>query len=1354
MATATTLVTPTEFQIVQQPRISYSGSRFDHLILRIQDSERGQLFRVITFQELVYIPIETREDPDVMGKQWGVIRGLYDAGVDFIYAAMGVFKPEHLGIGQFYGAAAEAYTEEGAISAARENMGAVIAAMANFPHMRMKPPSPERIGLLLARIERLPRILAVLGHPDPRLARKGLGRDGDMGEADDELLSQQGENLLRGLAKLRQDFVFTVTAHHIERKRLAKALVRMGRWSSQFASRQRGAIGASFSIAIPLAAALGSNTGSSLGSGRTHATSHADSVAHSHGTSEAHSWGHGVSHGETRGEADTASVAVTNGTVVSHGGGVTHSVADTSSWAHTASQAQTSSVADTSSWAHTASQAQTDSVADTSSWAHTNSMAQTDSVADTSSWAHTDSHGTSVSHSSGTSHTVSDGVSSTWSHAVSTGDTTSQGTTQSQTAGLGVTDSSTHAEGTGTMQSNSVVNTRSATGSLQISDGTSHVDTSNTSDTRGVGVTISTSAQAGIPGVANVSGGLATNFNGSHSWGSGTADGSTHGVANGAATTTGQAVGSVMGTSTSQVDTHGTAVSQNVTVGSSQSSGSAHSVSVTDSVGGGTSHVVSNGSFQSTTHGESWGTADTTGGAHTVGHATTRGSADTRGGAHTVGHATTRGTADTRGGAHSVGYAVSHGTADTRGGAHTVGVARSSTWGIARSHSITTGRAHTVSRAESVGESWSEGRSVGRSEGWGRSHTDGQSRAMSIARAGTRGYLGGLGAGIVPGVALTRSWQTEDDVAIHLTALSRQLLSLLNQAAAEGGFYTTATLAVADEGLRAAKAAVVQAFHGPNVPTPVQTVEASDVLRPFMLAFRPSLQPDGDPFGVGLWTKWGTLHTVSMLAALSAPNLFEEGVAMTVQEKMPAGLAFYPLMEGDVILGHQVSPETYDLTTASLKLARKRHFHTAFVGDTGYGKSVAAVRMVYETTLKWKMKTIVLDFGAGWRQLLNAPGLEGHVEIRQLSPGGVRPLRWNPLQIGRNVLPEVQWRSFCDVFGNVAQLGEKRQIHELRAMLRQVYVDAGVLVDDPEVRTHPTWGQVATDEEAALTGAPVGTPLAALTTDQKQRLAVERSRTVGLADLYRALEREIEVVPARDIRRSILEGILFRLHPLVQGAAAMQYAAGPDAVDINEIVPGDWGVAILEGGAFLDEFSKAFLLGWVAWHIYTDAVIQRIRRARTEPAHIQIVFEEANKILSGVDSSSEESGGKTSTAEQFASMWRDSRKYGIYLHLITQSPSLIPSGIMSSCNNLFVAQVKNRKDQDIVIGMLHKSPVGFTDETWRRFLANIPIARSVVKLGYAFDRAQLEPVYIKPNMLNVKEPTDVEIEAALGTISL
>lgn len=452
-----------------------------------------------------------------------------------------------------------------------------------------------------------------------------------------------------------------------------------------------------------------------------------------------------------------------------------------------------------------------------------------------------------------------------------------------------------------------------------------------------------------------------------------------------------------------------------------------------------------------------------------------------------------------------------------------------------------------------------------------------------------------------------------------------------------------------------------------------------------------------------------------------------------------------------MILGHLVSPETGDLTKVPLKLSRKRHFHTAFVGDTGYGKSVAAERMVYETTKQWGLRTIVLDFGAGWRKLLNAPGLEGRVEIRQLSPGGVRPLRWNPLQIGRNILPEVQWRSFCDIFGAIAKLGVRRQVAELREALRRVYLNAGVLVDDPDCRADQTWGHVRADE-VHLVESAAQTPLADLSADERQRLAVERSRLVGLSHLFDEIETKLRGVPPRDsMLRGVLEGILFRLHPLVQGAAAAQYAAGEDAVDLNEIVPDEGGVAVLEGGAFLDDFSKAVLLGWSAWHLYTDAVIVRIRHGVTEEARIQIVFEEANKILAGLDSGGgDDEGSGASTAEQFASMWRDSRKYGIWLHLITQSPSLIPPGILSSCNNLLVSQVKNPRDRDLVIASMHRSEKGFVDEGWRRFLASLPIARAVAKFGYSFDRAELEPCYIQPLRLDVKEPSDEEIMGRLG----
>jgi hypothetical protein len=1291
-----------EFAIVDNGFKVHEG-RVLYQWLSLADGAGRRFFRAVAFRELTYLPIEMRDDPDMLGKQWGALRGLYNASADFVYTAMGVFRPQRLGVVQFYGAAAEAETEASAAREALRRMAAVEATLANFPQSRTEAPDLGRVDLLTERLRRLPKLLAILGHPDPRLARKGLGRDGAMGVADDELMSQQGENLLRGLARLSEDFVFLVTAAFIGRPELTAAMIKMAQVASQVASRQRGSIGAGFSIAVPLAAALSNAYAQNLGHSQSVGRSQADTVSEGWSQSESQSWGHSVGESQSHGVSHTESSTVTDTEGSSHG------VTASTGWGHADSLTNTASGAHTDSVSHTDSGSHTDSVSHTDSGSHAESASHTDSG------SHTESQATGVAHSEGQNWGVSDGASSGWSASAGHTDSASQ----AHATGSGVTASA----GSATGHTDS-----SSTGSSQsqgVSDATSQSNTTSQSQSNTVGVSVS----AGIPGV--VSGSASA----SHGWTDGQAEslGASH--AESSSTGTSQSTGAADSVSHSS----GLAVSASV----SDTVGSGEADSVSAGVSGGVSHSESQGGSSVTTTSESHGSADTVGWADTKGSADTVGRADTKGSADTVGWADAKGAADTR------GWAISRGSADSVSGGRAV----SDT--VSRAHSVSSGVADSESWGESVSEGWSEGKSVGRGVSAGRSHGTGLSEAEGVSLGAGRAFSGGMSAGLMPGVSLSRHWQTEDDVAIRLTEVTRGLESLLNTASHEGGFMTTALLLATDGGERAAQALVPQAFHGPNVPTPVLTVPGAAVLRDHALAFRPSLAPDGDPFRINLlWSKWGTLLTPAMLAALTCPNLFEEGTAVTIQEKLPP-LAFYPELPGEVVLGHQVSPETGDLTLAPLRLSRDAHFHTAFCGDTGYGKSVAAVRLAYETTLHWQLKTIVLDFGAGWRQLLNAPGLAGHVEIRQLSPGGVRPLRWNPLQIGRNILPEVQWRAFADIFGAIAQLGQKRQIHELREILRKVYLAAGVLVDDPECRNDPAWGQVR-PAEAAAAGVAAGTPLAAMDRPTRQALAATRSREVGLADLYRRIEAELATIPPKDIRRAILEGINFRLEPLVQGEAGLQYRAGEGAIDINDIVPGEWGVAVLEGGAFLDDFSKAFLLGWAAWQLYTDAVVLRTRRSASQPAHLQIFFEEANKMLAGLDNggSRDDEGSGLSTADQFANMWRDSRKYGIWLHLVTQSPSLIPPGIMSSCNNLFSAQLKNARDRDAVIAAFARSEKGFVDEPWRRFLASIPVARMVVKLGYQADRARLEPTYIEPLLLEAPEPSDEEIVAALGAIAL
>ncbi len=1289
-----TLPSTPEFTL-QDTGLCLDSGRYLYSWFRLWDSSGGQRFRVVTFKELAYLPIETRDDPDLLGKQWAALRGLYNGDVDFLYTVAGIFAPTHIGVAQFYGAAAEAASEQAAVDEALKRMAAVEAVLANYPFSRLIQPGGERLQLLLERMEQLPHLLAILGHPDPRLAQRGLGRDGALGQEDDELSSQQGEILLRGLAKLREDFVFLVTAAHIGRPLLADALVRMSQIASQYASRQRGAINVGFSIAIPLAAALANAYGGSHSSSESQASGQSDTWSEGWGQGESQSWGHSTGRSQS------------------------HAIAHTES----------SSVTDSESSGRTLSQA--------------TGQADSQGTSHTDSGSHTDSHSTGVAHSEGES----------WSTS------STSGSSQSTSVGSGTTHSSSSGEGSSWSQGQgqSAAVSAGQSSSHSISAGAGQTNSIGVSDSMGQSVSAGRSESSGV----DVSAG--------ENWSSGVNESQSQSASLGASASAdvnagigilGGGVGGGVNASLSESASHGASQS----AGGSQSVGLSQSQGSSLTIGGSTGHSESAGQANST----SVGVADSSGHSQSVSQgvsesqaiggsrSTSQGVAQSQSVSSTSGSFSS--TSQSKGGSRSTTNSESWGTADSTGWAdatsqaHTDSRSQGQADSVVRARSVSSGVADSESWAEGVSESWSEGRAVSRSYQSGRSHGNNTANGQALALAASHNFAGGFSAGIVPGLSIGRSWQTEDDTAIRLTEIARGLESLLNQASMEGGFLTTALLFVGERGERAAASLVPQAFHGPNVPTPVLTVPGDANLRLHALAFRPSLLPESNPFAVPLlWSRWGTLLTPGMLAAYTAPNLFEEGTAVTIQEKLPP-LAFYAERDGDVVLGHLISPETGDLTRVPLRLSRERHFHTAFCGDTGYGKSVAAERMAYETTLRWRLKTIVLDFGAGWRKMLNAPGLDGHVEIRQLSPGGVRPLRWNPLQIGRNILPEVQWRAFCDIFGSIAQLGQKRQIHELRDALRQVYLAHGVLVDDPDCRRDSRWGRVQA-EEVALIHVEAGTPIGLLSGEERQRLAAHRSRTTGLGELYGQIADKLATVPPRDsMLRGVLEGILFRLHPLVQGAAATQYAAGDEATDINEIVPGEWGMAVLEGGAFLDDFSKAFLLGWAAWHLYTDAVILRMRRGATHPAHIQIVFEEANKILAGLDRAGggDESGGGASTAEQFASMWRDSRKYGIWLHLITQSPSEIPQGILSSCNNLFITQLKNPKDRDLVIAGLHRSEKGFVDEGWRRFLASLPVARSVTKLGYSFDRAEVEPCYIQPLLLELTEPSDREIEERLG----
>ncbi|MCP3957017.1 MAG: ATP-binding protein [bacterium] len=178
----------------------------------------------------------------------------------------------------------------------------------------------------------------------------------------------------------------------------------------------------------------------------------------------------------------------------------------------------------------------------------------------------------------------------------------------------------------------------------------------------------------------------------------------------------------------------------------------------------------------------------------------------------------------------------------------------------------------------------------------------------------------------------------------------------------------------------------------------------------------------------------------------------------------------------------------------------------------------------------------------------------------------------------------------------------------------------------------------------------------------------------------------------------------------------------------------------------MNEYAKIAVLGLVAWHLYNDAVVRRRESIGKDAGPVlQIVFEEANKILTGASDGGDDDQGAVATSAQFQTMFRDGRKYRAFMHLIVQTVAGLPPGIMPSCNNAFFGQTKAPMDRDLMMAHLAFSEKGFTDEDYKRFLSRMPQAMAICKLGYSMDIAHTTPFLIRPAMVPGREPSDEEL---------
>jgi DNA helicase HerA-like ATPase len=758
----------------------------------------------------------------------------------------------------------------------------------------------------------------------------------------------------------------------------------------------------------------------------------------------------------------------------------------------------------------------------------------------------------------------------------------------------------------------------------------------------------------------------------------------------------------------------------------------------------------------------------------------------------------------------TVGSGVSHGETQSQGASHSVteaqGVSHIESQGItsgeangvsiARSESNSIGYMSSDTQMHSDTDTKSQADTTASSQG--KSHVDSLAKGTAMARGVSQGFFDGIAVGLAPSVSLGDSNQWQFDPAILLTTILRKQQELLDVITREGGYYTDVyALSSTERGKQALMALIPEAFHGVEdvvmgVQTRTLTPAEDEYIRKHAMAMVPSTREIRFPEAMTAYAD-STLLTMLQASAYLSPGLFEEGTTRSIQEKIPS-FAFDPDLREGITIGLQYSTERGQLTDTLLRMTPERHFHTALIGDTGSGKSVTAERLAYESTRAWKYRTIVLDFGQGWRKALNWPEMEGRVDIRQLYPGAVRPLRWNPLQIPRRIDP-VRYRTLLvELFANAGRMGP-RQLGFMREALTRVYAQNGVIIPEEDsgmfddiwkdkklseekkdriYRNLEEWKYVRDEEEERVIGVArreKGFPaqsmihirLDELAPFERQALMIHRSKRASLAqwvDILRALLRK----HANDINsRSSLQGVLLRVEQLAEGEMRRMYGPGHDTIAIEDLGllgsgEDQWGVAVIEGGAEMDEFSKSALLSVIASILYLDAVVRRreaLGGERFPP--LQIFFEEANKVLSGVDigaASDRDARAGDQTAQIFLNMWRDGRKYDIFLHVLAQTVSELPQGILSSCNNGFFGQTKDDKDRAAILAYLARSTKGFVNSDYDRFIGRMPMAMAIAKLGYTQEIANMEPYLIRSLMLAVSEPSDGEIYEHYQTLGL
>lgn len=1270
-------------------------------VMNPETGNRQRLYKAIKFARTQRVSAGLRQSTALMDMMSQLLTGLWASKTNLIVMIANVIKPEPLGVLFLYGTQATGLTIEDAKEGCELSFQGLIDSMkGSFKTVQLRCLNAKEMEWLREKMYHMQFMTAVRGIPKANpegedLGNKGFGKSNLNPDSHGTL-----EEMIVGMSD--HEYVIEILSTRVNQRTLEgwqrQTQKDMTLWNEQL----QGQKGISANVSLPIMY----TANASQSQGWSKAYTDANSV--NYGTSENYGQTTGQSVGQALSQTYANSLSYTRGQSVTNG--YTHGITQGQSLTLGQTTGQSigtgMSVSNSTGNSLGLSYNQNDGISNNFSTSQSTNVGQGQSL------------NVSQGHSEGSSYSFNQGQSASSSHSI--GSSQSLGYSQGQNVSMSNSASVSENSGYGSSSGYSHSTGNSESSGLSIGGNVGFSNSHGTSSSTSIGGSV---------------GYMGTGLN------VGSSDSTTASFA--ASQGSNASLSNSAGHTTSDSASYGSSTNYSSGVSQSESISSGQNVGISQNFGASENYGTTVGN----SIGQSWGASASNSLSYGTGQSIniSNGASDSY----------------SSGLSSSVGQGLSYNASDSQSIGQTLNQSQSFSTSVSQGQSVSesqsVSQSYGNSVSESAGQTSSQGYSqnVGSSEsvtqGRGTSQSQGQSTSTSNGTSGGTAIGTGSSMGFVASIGYNKSHQwVNQEVKDLLEVLEYQNERLkMGTNAGKGAFYTYVYVGCpTKKALAAARAVAHTAWHNSDTKVqPLQVLNLSEHEQKHLLYHFAAFSADitrENVFGVDEFKYCTVLFPNEFAAYTHLPRMNVGGIE-TIAQDIPK-FTVPAMMSGDIFMGYVVNPEVYSYKTGNIspnkyRIDESMLMHGYVTGTSRSGKTVTAMRFISELAqIKRKdtgkrLRIVVMDPKQDWRALARFVEPE---RFKFYSMGNTKfhPIKLNPWKIPLGVDPQ-QWIDtvigiYCRAYGFL-----ERGKQMIAQVVFGLYDEAGIF---PKAKTEDMGDGVSVkslNQELELTKEQI-TEMSSYVCFEKiyKKFSDKRDELVGGGKAGNDTKDAYERILERMSCFSRPYSIEYKLYGTEKG------------LSIDELIGGD-DVTVLESKGLEDTF-KNFIFGAITSGFFRYAISNDGGFKAENQYETVLVIEEANEVLTGNDKAGK--GGDTVSLpgpSEFELILDQAAGYGLFIFAITQKIADMPRSVLANAGINFIGRIAPEEDKNVAIhAMARESRIDDRDlVTW---LPRQPIGWFICRTSRAFNFLDSEPVLVAVSALNVKTPSNLELDDILA----